>query len=207
MPISGRNIEKDVFERFVLEQNVSVGLAFDSLPTELRNAAQQESPALFKLAEADIKEQSSACQQIERMRADEFLSASGIKDDDTFDRQRFVEMHASDYNFFAPKMLPPQRTGKIMNDEMYLEAVSYFKDLFGDRLHYLSKTFNKFARCRVNGTGFNSMMNRSDRSSYAKVYCAVNVDEQPQPYYCQLEFFFTMRAIIRRISACLRKLV
>ena len=160
MPISGRNIEKDVFERFVLEQKVSVGLAFDSLPTELRNAAQQECPALFKLAKADIKEQSSTCQQIERMRADEFLSASGIKDDDTFDRQWFVEMHASDYNFFASMM-----------------------------------------------TGFNSMMNRSDRSSYAKVYCAVNVDEQPQPHYCQLEFFFTVRAIIRRISACLRKLV
>lgn len=201
LPTSGRSVEKEVFRRFSMQQQLSITDVFQSLPQQLHQDLGDDCPNLLRLAESGRDDEETEKREherhIERIRAEHFLALRGQEDNDSFERQRAIEREESTYPFNDAAMLPPQRNGKIMSDEMFTATNDHLNDVFEERLVHLSPAFCKFGRCFVNGMLLSSSMSRSERSSYCKGYWAVNESELPQPYFCKIEFFFTINAVIK----------
>eukprot|EP00794_Sanderia_malayensis_P021179 gene21179-23253_t len=106
-------------------------------------------------------------------------------------------MLSSPFQFCPTVLLPPQRTDKYMSDDLHKLICEHLQDIFGGRMSYVSPSFNKYGRCHVNGLHLSSCMSRSDLSSFCKVYCAVNESEVPEPYFCKVEYFFKVDALIK----------
>lgn len=200
LPSSGRSVEKEVFMRFITEQKLSVKGNFNMLPQGLKVRLNEGCPALGRMVQKAIEEEEHGkhadyC-QIVRLRTEAFISAPGKQLNDAFERQCNIEMHESEFPFVKAKLQPPIREDIHMDDELLNEVKTYLTRSYGNRLHYLSEEFTKFARCNVNGINFSSAMNRSERSSFAKAFCATNDSEVPRAYYGKVSFFFVVNVLV-----------
>lgn len=74
------------------------------------------------------------------------------------------------------------------------------QELFNNRLVHVSANFSKYARCKVNGMLLSLTMSRSDRSAYCKVFCAINESEKPEPYFCKVNYFISVTAVVRTVT-------
>ncbi len=90
------------------------------------------------------------------------------------------------------------RDNKQMDDLFISEVRKHLQMVYGGRLSYISKQFSKFARCKVNGITFSSVMNRSHCSSNVKSYFATYYDEVPAPYFGKVQFVFLVNIILSR---------
>lgn len=152
LPTSGRVIEKEIFQRFLLQQQLAKGNFLEYLPEQMKNDLQKSCPAIFKIAQESLDNTESESESgrvenekhIERIRTEEFLSSNGQVANDTFQRQRKTEMQENDYNFAPAVFLPPERHNKLMSNELYEETSVHLKDLFGNRFVYLSPTMKKY---------------------------------------------------------------
>eukprot|EP00112_Aurelia_sp_Birch-Aquarium-sp1_P004736 Seg15388.1 transcript_id=Seg15388.1/GoldUCD/mRNA.D3Y31 product="hypothetical protein" protein_id=Seg15388.1/GoldUCD/D3Y31 len=201
MPSSGRCIEKELFNRFSIQQQYIVGDIFQGLAQQSQQRLEENCTALLKLAgdseETDETEKYEQERHISRIQAESFLSECGQEENDAFEKQRSVEREESSFPFKDALLLPPQRNDKSMSEEMFIETHQHLEEIFEERLVHLSPIFSKYGRCIVNGISLSSSMSRSDRSSFCKAFWAVNEVELPQPYFCKIEFFFTARAVIK----------
>eukprot|EP00112_Aurelia_sp_Birch-Aquarium-sp1_P000585 Seg1056.2 transcript_id=Seg1056.2/GoldUCD/mRNA.D3Y31 product="hypothetical protein" protein_id=Seg1056.2/GoldUCD/D3Y31 len=202
LPSSGRSIEKETFNRFVLQQTITIGSATNVLSEHMMENMQELCPSLVKMLTSEEDDDAEGHdKQIARLHAEEFLSARGNALDEAFDRQRNVEIQEAEFAFLNASLLPPERSNKIMDDKLYGETTAHLQMLFGNRLLYISRQFSKYARCNSNGITFSSSMNRSERSCYAKVFCAMEQGELPQPYFCKILFFFKLNLIVKSEEA------
>eukprot|EP00794_Sanderia_malayensis_P018628 gene18628-20508_t len=186
---NGRSIEKELFLKFVSQQQMSGKDLFQSLPPNVKSTITDNCSNVSTLLASchEDNEDAEEISEIERTKAEEFLSNSGQENNDCFDKQRQVEKMESTFEFKKPVLLSPTRKDLRMEYQTYANLQKHFADLFEDDLQHVSPQYTKYGRCIVNCTPFSSAVNRSQRSSYAKAYWAIN--EVVQASQCQGQNF------------------
>lgn len=95
------------------------------------------------------------------------------------------------------EFLHPHKKNVRVNPAFHRQLCSFFDDLFGSDIHFVSPRINKYGRCLVNGMKFSSHFNSSDRGSVVK---AMFVDENNQlfPFFGVVRFYFTVTTVIQQ---------
>ena len=75
-----------------------------------------------------------------------------------------------------------------------------FHLIYEERLTFVDARITKFARCSVNGSTYNSNLNRTDTSSHMKAYWAINEDPDLLMYFRSIQFFFRVWALVNNNS-------
>ena len=199
VPSSGRNIEKELIERFESCQVLALLKQNSLLPVSLRLKFHEECPQLIQEGSSSLTGDEIAKimhnNEIHRAQVENYIK-TGAAVGDYFEFQCSIEMLESEMAPYSWTMLGPKRLGKCMNTPIYDLISSHLQMLFEERFIAVSRQFDIYARCEVNGLTLNSCMNRTDRSSKAVAYFPFSDESGIGRYVCKIQFFFCVSAIV-----------
>lgn len=201
VPSSGRSVEKELIKRFECRQSLSFEEPEQHLSNQLRRHLEDTCPELQSMKDSSLEEDEIAKMlhddEIERLSAEVYLRGEAAETD-LYELQCKVEMQeVEERHFKVCKMLGPKRINKVMTDSLYQEVKEHLDMLYEERLLHLSKSLDKLARCKVNGVTFNSSMHRSETSSTAVVYGALEEQNDVEKYHCKIQYFFNAKTIVK----------
>eukprot|EP00112_Aurelia_sp_Birch-Aquarium-sp1_P005247 Seg1595.2 transcript_id=Seg1595.2/GoldUCD/mRNA.D3Y31 product="hypothetical protein" protein_id=Seg1595.2/GoldUCD/D3Y31 len=197
VPSSGRAPEKELLKRFLAYQRLA--LQDSNMYDEIRNRFGRDVESLKKVfgqvseSEEEV-EHYKVGNQIQRINAEKYLSMKDITGC-PFDNQCNVEALESNFPF-KHILKGPVRKGKLMDAPLEAEVGKKLELLFEGRPLYVSPRIDKYGVCEVNGLRFDSVMNRTERSSYAMCFCAEERNPKPRKFYCKMQFFFIVHVTL-----------
>lgn len=93
------------------------------------------------------------------------------------------------------KYLHPTKTKVKAYPEFLKDLHTFFEDVYGNSVNYISPRISKYGRCWVNGQKFSSEFNSTERGSVVKAMF-VDTTNNLIPYFGVVKYYFTAIAII-----------